>query len=505
MDFIPPEGKEKPTKGLWLIICLFTFLAVLCACLSLFFFRKNSDPYGGRILNNVVVADVNLGGMTKKEAKSALQKLNADYASTDMELVLPGLTLHFTPKETGVSLDVAKVLSRSMDYGRRGTKDENHAAYLASRESIYRVDISDCLQFKNGALEALIAAASERCRNLYTEPSYEIIGQMPDLTREDLDSTTPAPSVIFRNGRSSLELDEADALQNILWAYQTHTFRVEYPRLPVLRKAAEPDIKAIGREINIDPVNFSINKETMEIIPGSFGCAFHVTTARRAVMKAGPGAEVTIPMTLKAPEINRQEAYFQDVLGFCETPHSTNFNRNVNLGIAVDKLNGLILQPGESLSYNALLGRRTEEAGFKPAPAYSGTNLVNTPGGGICQVSSTLYLAAMYAELTATERISHGFKPSYMAAGTDATVSWPSPDLKLMNSSDYPVKIKADLTDTKVQIRIMGTETRDYDVKIETAIQSEKPTYVRSYVAKYDKETGERISKEFLAYSAYLD
>lgn len=504
MDFTPAES-ENPRARRRFVIALLAAACLLCVCLSVYFFRKSADPYGGRILNHVVAADLNLGGMTEKEAKAALKEFKADLESTDMELVLPGLTLRFTPKETGATLDVGKALKKAMAYGRSGTKQENHDVFLASQSEIYRLDLSDCLRFQHGALEALVAEASETCRSLYTEPTYEVVGRMPDLTREDLDDTIPTPSVIFRSGRSSLKLDETEVLSALLWAYGCRSFRVEFPVLPVLQEPEPLDIKAIGAKINIDPVNFVIDKETMEIIPGSFGCGFHVTTARRAVMKAGDGEEVTIPMTLQAPEINRKEAYFQDILGFCETRHGTNANRNVNLAIAVGKLDGLILEPGAELSYNGLLGQRTEAAGFKPAPAYSGTNLVNTPGGGICQVSSTLYLAAMYAELTATERISHGFKPSYMAAGTDATVSWPSPDLKLVNPTPYPVKIKACLTDSYVQIWIMGTETRDYDVKIETAVQSEKPTYIRSYVAKYDKLSGERLSREFLAYSAYLD
>lgn len=504
MDFTETEPKQTGKKGA--VICaLLAVFFLLCACLSVYFFRQSADPYGGRILNNVVAADLSLGGMTKKEAKAALKKFKADLESTDMELVLPGLTLHFTPKETGATLDVDKALKLAFAYGRDGSREENHGVFLASRSEIYHLDLSECLRFRSGALEALVAGAAEACRNLYEEPSYEVVGQMPDLTREDLEDTVPTPTIIFRNGRSSLALNETEALNALLWAYGCRSFRVEFPNLPVLQKPEPLDIKAIGQQVNIAPVNFVMDKKTMEVIPGSFGCTFHVTTARRAVMKAGAGEEVVIPMTLQAPEINRQEAYFQDILGFCETRHGTNVNRNVNLSIAIDKLNGLILEPGEELSYNALLGQRTEAAGFRPAPAYSGTNLVNTPGGGICQVSSTLYLASMYAELTATERISHGFKPSYMAAGTDATVSWPSPDLKLMNPTDYPVKIKANLTDTHVQIWIMGTETRDYDVKIETSIQSESPTYIRSYIAKYDKVSGERLSRDFLAYSAYLD
>ena len=87
-------------------------------------------------------------------------------------------------------------------------------------------------------------------------------------------------------------------------------------------------------------------------------------------------------------------------------------------------LDGLVLQPGQELSYNEALGPRTKELGWLPAPAYSGTKLVDSPGGGICQVSSTLYLASVYSELTIVERRNHGYPVSYIPLGMDATVSW---------------------------------------------------------------------------------
>lgn len=96
--------------------------------------------------------------------------------------------------------------------------------------------------------------------------------------------------------------------------------------------------------------------------------------------------------------------------------------------------------PGETFSYNQVVGQRTKAAGFKEAPAYLNGKVVQEYGGGICQVSSTLYNAVLYANLEITERTNHGFKPSYVKPGLDATVSWGGPDFKFTNNRNYPIK-----------------------------------------------------------------
>ena len=213
-------------------------------------------------------------------------------------------------------------------------------------------------------------------------------------------------------------------------------------------------------------------------------------------------ADLRIPLTITQPTISDDDVYFQDVLGHCETPYSNNPKRIVNLGLACKALDGLVLEPGQEFSYNDTLGERTAEKGYQPAPAYSGTTLVDSLGGGICQVSSTLYLASVYAELTILERVNHGFPVHYIPYGMDATVNWGFTDLKMRNDSPLPVKIRAETSDGYVRIDILGTETRDYDIKMTYSVGGR---YVKTFKSKYDKQTGEFLSKEEVALSAYME
>ena len=150
-----------------------------------------------------------------------------------------------------------------------------------------------------------------------------------------------------------------------------------------------------------------------------------------------------------------------DMIPEARTPAagSTN-NRISNLKKACAMLNGIEIMPGETFSYNEAVGQRTEDAGFLLAGAYADGEMVEEIGGGICQVSSTLYCAAMYAQMTTVSRTNHYFAVGYLSMGYDATVSWKQPDYRFRNDRDYPVKIVAFCDgDDGVTIEFWGTNT----------------------------------------------
>ena len=279
-------------------------------------------------------------------------------------------------------------------------------------------------------------------------------------------------------------------------------FEIDLTEAAVPLAAEALDAGEILEAIAISAVDARMDLETLQPIPGSYGLGFDQRELSKKLKKAQPGEEFRISLQATAPEIMGREVYFQDELGFCQTPHGDNKQRCTNLALACQALNGVVLEPGETLSYNATLGQRTKEAGYQDAPAYSGTELINTLGGGICQVSSTLYLCSLYAELETVERVSHGYPSSYMPVGLDATVSWGTPDLKIRNNSSLPVKIIAEDQDGFVRVWIMGTETRDYYVRMGYSGSTDR--YARSYVCKYDRLTHELISREDHLFSAYL-
>lgn len=149
---------------------------------------------------------------------------------------------------------------------------------------------------------------------------------------------------------------------------------------------------------------------------------------------------------------------------------SSAYNRNFNMQLACDAINGVILTPGEEFSYNdTLLSKRDPNNDYKPAGVISGGKLVNATGGGICQVSSTLYNAALYSGMTITQRRNHSLKVGYLPAGRDATCSWGSIDFCFRNDLEIPVKIEAVMNSGTIKIRFLSPgdpEIGNIDIKV---------------------------------------
>ena len=458
-----------------MILAVGILIAVLTAGVILL-----SGPFGGRIGENVSAGGISLGGMTRGEAQKLLQN-----TWQDIVLSLPVETLRLTPEESGFRLN-GKALAKE----------------AASQEGPAALSLAPYLTLDEGAIRTVLEAVARQLESASAPASYTLEGEIPDLSENGFQPDTPLPTLAVTTAVSSYVLDVDAAWELIRESCAAGNFEIDLLPAAHAQQAEAVDVEAIWAEIAIDPVDAKMNLDTMEPTPGSYGLCFDRKALEAQLETAAPGETVRVSLEAVAPQVMGREVYFQDVLGFCQTPHSDNEKRNTNLRLACQALNGVVLEPGETLSYNATLGERTEEAGYQAAPAYSGTELVDSLGGGICQVSSTLYLCSLYAGMETVDRVSHGFPANYIPIGLDATVSWGEPDLKIRNDSDYPVKIVAEEQEGFVRIWIMGTETRDYYIRMGFSSSSDR--YAKSYICKYDRETDERISREDHRFSAYF-
>lgn len=500
------SGAEAPSsdpRKKLIVFCIFAvalFLAVAGLVISLAV--SKSDPYGNKILKNVSVAGIDVGGMTKGEAVRAVKDAIGDsYAKTDMVVNLPGETLVLSPSDIGVSFDAKSAVAAAFSFGRTGTAEEQREAFASAASGNYAVELLPYLNMNTDKIRSALEEYASQYSGKYVPSGYALDGEMPSLDPKSFDENTPCQTLVLTVGTPGFCLDMDSVFQQILECYNSHTFVLNFNEDSPEATPAPLDLDAIFREVTIDPVEPVIDRKTFSSTTGSYGYTFDLAKAKSLVSKAGYGDTLSVPMEYDPPKLVGDEVYFQDVLGYCLTPHGANENRNANLRLACAALNGLVIQPGETISYNETLGERTAENGYKPAPAYSGTNLVDSIGGGICQVSSTLYLASLFAELETVDRINHGYPVNYIPPGLDATVSWGSPDLKIKNDSHLPVKIVAEEADGFVKIWIMGTELRDYTVKMEFSAGGR---YAIANKLRFNAE-GEQILKEMVCRSAYMN
>ena len=182
-----------------------------------------------------------------------------------------------------------------------------------------------------------------------------------------------------------------------------------------------------------------------------------------------PKTEET-PKTVEEPS----DGDFADTLASKTTSLTDNDNRNNNVSLAAQAINGLVMNPGETFSFNGTVGQRTTGKGYKEAGAFANGKTVYEVGGGICQVSSTLYYCTLLADLKIVDRDCHMFPVSYLPLGMDATVSWGGPDFKFRNNTDYPIKLVAYVDGLSLHVSIKGTKANDHTFEMSSDIVSTK-------------------------------
>jgi len=196
---------------------------------------------------------------------------------------------------------------------------------------------------------------------------------------------------------------------------------------------------------------------------------------------------------------------FPDCISTYKTYYSArDKDRTTNLKLAAEKINGTVVMPGETFSYNKVVGKRTIEAGYKNAAIYENGKVVDGLGGGICQISTTLYNAALYANLEIVSRSNHQFVPSYANAGRDATVVYGAIDFKFKNNRTYPIKITCSVKNGVAKFNIYGMwEQEEYDVVISSKIVKTTSTSLSSETYKTLKKDGKTISTQRISRDTY--
>ena len=514
------EALEFYEQNKKLVLAALCGLAVmLIVFVILLFVRSAGDPYHGKILNNVYIGDVNVGGMTQKEAMDALTEAVGDsYETQNMVIDLAGTELLLSPKESGASLNVATAVEEAYQYGRAGTQAERDAIYKASKTESHYISLLPHLNLKTENIKKFLSEKSGNAGSTLTQTTYGLEGTQPELSADKFDKNAPCQTLVIQLGKPGVGFDPDEVYNLVLDAYSQRQFQVTVENVEILREPDPIDLEKIYKEFYIAPVNASVNASGAAVA-GSYGYGFDLEKAKKLLADAKDGDEIRIPMEYIEPDLLGADSFFKDTLGEYQTRGDGNDNRIYNLRQACQALDGRVLNPGESLSFSAVVG-----SGYKSAP--EDTGLDDTQGGGLAQVSSTLYCAALLSDLTVTSRSGLAQMPSYIGSGLDADTG-----LRLQNNLKYPVRVNAQYSGGYVRVSISGTEDRDYyrmlGSEITQTIKAEnefvKFTYgheeghengdviregrdgyqTKSYTVRYNRTTNARIGSDYVATTTY--
>lgn len=463
----PPKQEKKRSRALILIAVLCAVLLALYCALCAF------GGSGDTLRDGTAVNGINIGGMTKEQAVSALTEQLAgttsvegtDYSAIDVVPDIPDAQTYTVDLSGCLSFDVTDTVEQAWAHDHGGMFLSRGIRFLTSLGGgkSYHVapQAADAAQVRS-ALEA----TGILTLNTTTQTTYA-------LTDTTLD---------FTMGVSGVSVDENALIQKIL----DNTAKGDYSSITCEMVSADPDpvdMQVIHDALYAEPANATLevaDDGSYTVTDSVQGIDFDVAEAQSILSAAQPGETVSVPLNRQSPAIDTatlKANLFKDVLGEYTTSVSGTADRRSNVQLAAQKCSGTILLPGEVFAYNQVVGQRTEAAGFKKAGAYSNGETVQELGGGVCQDSSTLYCAALYANLEIVERHNHSYVSSYVPIGMDATVSWGGPDFQFRNNTDYPIKVVASYANSKVTFQIVGTKTDDYSVKITTeTISTTAPT-----------------------------
>ena len=449
--------KAAPKKTATPVILISILSLVLITILGVAVWLLFSDNW--LTMPDVTVAGINMTGMTKREAKNALSTFEQEqYKVNPMTVTVMGNVYPIAAPEVGVEVDVNKAINQ---------------AYKATGN----FDLSPYITYSGIGIDTLVAALKQEYNSSLQPTTQTVEGTIPSLTTAENDEE--GQTLVLTLGVPEVGLD-TDALRAaILATYGAGKFELEMDCSVILPEI--PTVDGLYEKYMTAPVNAVMDEKTFAITPEVYGYSIDREAAAELLDSANFGDTIQIPFAKVTPEATTETllgTLFQDILGECSTPYSgwDNDNRNTNLRLACEKIDGIILLPGETFSYNQTLGKRTAAAGWKPAASYGADGLtVDTYGGGICQGSTTLYNCVLQADLTINEAWPHGYISSYIDPGLDAMVNWGTADFRFTNSTNWPIKLEAYRRDGKMTMRIYGTEEKDYYVKMTYSVLKSIP------------------------------
>lgn len=441
---------SKTKKFIIFFVIPLIVLIILLAILSTIFALINMN--NTNIIDGVFIQGIDVSNLSVEDAKSKLSSIVNEYISKEITLKYGDFSKTLVPSQFNVNFDVDSAVQTAYSIGRSGNVFENNFAILNAL--LNSNNIGQNMEYDSELLDALLL-----------ELNNELPGRM-----ENSGYYVDGTSLIIDSGKEGINVDTEILANRIAKALNDINNQDIVIEIPVVNVAPSPiDLDAIYNEVHKDPVDAYYTTDPYVVHPSSTGLDFDISMDEAREMLKTYQEEYTIPLKVTYPSVSTNDIgseAFPDLLSSFRTSFtSSNSNRSTNIRLCSEKINGTVLMPGETFSFNQVVGKRTPEAGFKPATAYSGGKVVQEYGGGICQVSSTLYNAVLYANLEITERTNHGYKPSYVDPGLDATVSWGGPDFKFTNNRDYPIRIVCDTSNKILNIYIYGLK-RDTDYKV---------------------------------------
>ena len=447
------QKNKKKRKIIYIVLGIIIFiLAIMSVIFSLININNND------IISGVSIKGINVSGMSKEEAKQNIEKVTKEKLLKTIKLIDGDYKVDLNPKDIEASFNVDKAVEEAYNIGRDGNIIVNNYKILMAQ--LFKKDVNLDFTLNEERLLEIITDTSLKLPGTVVQLKREIYNNIEDLNVGD--KNLNIPTEIVEPDPINLEKIRAEIYKEPKDAYVTKN-----------PTKVHTHVNGVDFAISMDEAKKIIKEEKDEyVIP------LKITLAKKTIADLG------------------EEAFPDKLSTFTTRYDASNYNRSTNIELATKSINGTVIMPGEIFSYNKTIGRTTLEKGYKEGTAYVGGKVVPDVGGGICQVSSTLYNTALLANLEITERSNHLFETSYVSPSRDATVYWGSIDFKFKNTRTYPIKIVGTAKNGVVKIDLYGIkEKEEYEVVIDSDVISYIPNETE-YKKDPTLENGKKVVEQ---------
>lgn len=475
---------EKRTKIVTLILCILIAL-VLIISVSFGLANKTND----KILKGVYINNISVANMTKEEAQERLNQELINIKNNVLEISYGEYKKTITAEDLGLYFS-DEFVENAYNYGRNENLIKNNFKVLGTFfNKEYHIDAM--FDIDETKYQELLNSIHENVEIDVQDDKYEVVDGKINLEK----------------GYEGKRL-KSEELKALLLASVVNS-RVEIELPMEVTAPVRVDFDKLYEEVYVEKVEASYNEgENFEVTKEVYGVYFdkEATIKRYEELLDGKTMEIklmTVEPTVKVSDLN--EELFRDVLATFSTKYDKYYtNRVKNLEIAGQKVNGTILYPGDEFSYNNVVGERTVENGFKNAHIFSGGKVVDGLGGGICQISTTLYNTVLMSDLKVTERKAHMMHTGYNDPGKDATVVYGSIDFRFVNNRKTPIKIAMEVKNGVVTSTIYGLKQEDDPIiEIKSVILKTIPyTTIKENDATMDEGTTKIVQSPLNGYES---
>lgn len=484
-----PEISKTQTSIFEIFLILASILLAIFLILFISFTIINVKSK--KIISGVYIKNYEISNLTQEEASKKLNDIILSQIPEEIKLKHNDFETSISTKELNIQFDTTTAINSAYKIGRTENLLKNNITILKTK--INKTHIPITLTLDTDTLKKQLQDISGKLPDTVKESSYYIEGS----------------NLILTKGNSGAVVDVDATTKNII--EQIENFNIKNNNIEISTTQKSPsalDIDNIHSELYSEPKDAYFTQNPYCIYPSENGVDFAISIDEAKNLLKEDKEECSIPLKVLYPNITTSmlgNEAFPDLLSQYSTSYSTrDQKRTTNLKLAANKINGTVLMPGETFSYNKVVGARTISAGYQEAPIYVSGKVVDGVGGGICQITTTLYNAVVYANLDIVERSNHQFVPSYAPASRDATVVYGSIDFKFKNNRNYPIKIMCTVSNGIANFQIYGLRSNnDYEVVISNRVTGTTSNAIYSEAYKILKQNGQVISSTLLSQDVY--